>query len=82
MLDEPPPPANYERELFDPPPARGQGRDEKSVKLDYSLYLLADRWKAKLRLMFPGKKITVRSIFNRGIFLVCEELKDRYGPLD
>ena len=73
---------NYEKDLFAPNVLHPDDKSTKSVKLDFELYLKLDRWKSKLRLVFPGKKITMRAIFNRGIYLVCEELKDRYGPLD
>lgn len=54
----------------------------RSVRLDLDLYLLVDRWKSRLRIMHPGSRVTIRAIFNRGIYLVCKELEAKYGTFE
>lgn len=75
------PDTTYDLSVYDTPaPAHKLSQPSlRSVKLDYDLYLLVDKWKARLRAIHPGHPITIRAIFNRGIYLVCKELEAKYG---
>lgn len=75
------PKSDYDWSAYDGPGTHvmEKKRSEQSIKIDAEMYVILSRWKSRLRDLYPGHPITLRAIFNRGIYLVCKELEAKYG---
>lgn len=50
-----------------------------TIKLDDSMYMTLDKWKAWIRLQDPANRLTVSDIVRHGLALALEELTAKYG---